>query len=61
MSEMRKAQSQPINSNSLVERLTTLYPDSALALRGKTTVEVAEYLAKLELIEHIKLIIENGD
>ena len=41
----------------LLEELDKQYPDSALALQALTERERNEYIAKLELIAHIRLIV----
>ncbi len=42
----------------LITELEKSYPNTALVMRTMTELERERYLAKLELIEHIKLIAE---
>ena len=41
----------------LLDKLIEEYPNKATILEGKTEIERERYLAKLEMIEHIKLIL----
>lgn len=43
----------------LIKTLETSYPDKATLLISMSEYEREKYLAKLELIEHIKLLIKD--
>ena len=40
----------------LINKLEEVYPDTATALIGMTEMDREKYLAKLEIINHIKLL-----
>lgn len=47
-------------ADSLLEQLDKEYPDTIAALAGLSDKERDAYIAKRELIAHIKLIFEKG-
>jgi hypothetical protein len=48
-----------ITHSDLITKLEELYPDKATVLALLSLEDREKYLAKLELIEHIKLILED--